>query len=218
MIPLGVLASARVAAGGSAAVSFIGSTSVLTTTSPQTLSGVSIGTASASRTVLCVATLDAGVSAGTRTITSLTSTGGTLTTAAATSGAAPTPILISYGAMPTGGTADFTVTASATGLTFVLSVYAIDAAVTLTDSEVDAAPTASDSMTLTSTTGGFILAAFGARSGMAGTPGASFSADYTGAAVWHGTQAADVGASTTVSITGLNLASSSGRFAAAAFA
>lgn len=168
MIPLGVLASARHAAGGGGALTYVASSGLGGSTSTsRTFTGMALGDA-VDRTVLVAVSI------------SLTS-GGSITTMTVNGNAATLDVVSSSTTSPSASiyrvsltagvtSGDIVVTTSNPNIYTWVSVYQYPGALTVvdTDSQYVSTSVTSFSRTLTTSAGGFAVAAIGVRSNSAG--------------------------------------------------
>lgn len=166
MIPLGVLASARVAsAGGSLSLVYQGVATPTNVAGVSTYTAAPIGTASATRTVIVAATSWSG---GSRSISGIT-IGGAAATLDAIANARTGPSAIARLAVPTGTAADVVVTASDNTPAFSIAVWTVNANVVPVSTAIPGSfgsGTTSMGAVLSSTTaGGFAIAAHRSRAG-----------------------------------------------------
>lgn len=155
MIPLGVLASARVAAGGGGSLvgTPVGSASSTTVGATQTFTSVPIGDTSSGRTIIVCA---GGYGAGNRTISQVTINGAV----AALDVINPSnwfPCGVARLAVPAGTTAEIVVTFSGSVSTAAVTVYSLPTSVAVvgTLASIGTSPV---SGVLTSTTAGWTVA------------------------------------------------------------
>ena len=150
MIPIGVLASSYVAPAGGLSLSFI-SAHVSGAANSFTVSGVNIGDASTSRSIIVCVGNDAG-GGGWRNITGLT-IGGVTATIDVTAHPQRLPTAIGRAAVPTGTTANITMSLSGVASALYIAIFRLDGAVAVSDTAIG-----STSATVTGATGGVIIA------------------------------------------------------------
>lgn len=160
MIPLGVLASARHAAGGGGgplAKTFLSTATNAANASSYTITGAALGTASADRSIVVVAAIR---SASANTITACTIAGVSATIDYQVVGTYSTPVTIAFcrALIPSGATGNIVVTCNVAAARLMAGWWALTGAtpVLLDSDQYEGGPT---TLSLTDADGGVALAA-----------------------------------------------------------
>ena len=168
MIPLGVLASARVAAAaGGGGLTFLGTYAIDTNSTGFTIPGVSIGPPASNRTIIVAAYNERAAVTGV-TIGGVSATVDVVHTPGGSNNAG---LAFAHAVVPTGTTASVDVTAPGVSLHHAVAVWSIPGTLTLVDSDSIQYSTGGDcTLTLTTVVGGLALAvACGNRGGTTAT-------------------------------------------------
>lgn len=152
MIPLGILGSARVTAGGALPGTYLGSYTSSTAGTSHTFTGVALGAASSTRTILVIA----GGRASNNGVVSGITIGGNAATLDVSSAAAWYPGAIGRLVVPAGTTADVVVTFSMSRAEAAVMVYSLPVAVTVAGSGAQIAT--DPTVTIATAAGGWAVA------------------------------------------------------------